>query len=175
MNEAIVWLSFIGFFIAVFPIHIFNYVYVNTDEKYASVNVSAYRIIRILNVNTVKNSFDKMQVNGKEKKVNLNLVQKNSYKIFNNLCLTKIIQLSDFGLLNQNHAYVAFVQNALTTAVYSFIKANGGRTKLKNYTVINLSHDSINYYLKVVGIINVIVISKLIFILLLEKLNDVKN
>ncbi len=175
MNELLVWGSAIGFMFVIFPIHIFNYVYVNTQEKYASINVSAYRLIRLANVNTIKNKPDKMMINGKEKKMNLSFVKSKSLKIFNNLCLTKVIQLSDFGLMNEYSATAALVQNSLTKALYFFIKENGGKTKLKNYIVLNYNHGSVNYYLKLVGIINLLTVGKIILMLIMEKLKDVKN
>lgn len=164
-----------GFFISVFPIHVFNYIYVNTEEKYASVNVSLYRYVKIYNINTVKNNPKMMQVNGKDKKLNINFLKINFYRIFNKLCFYKIVQLSDFGLKNQNNAYVALAQNAASTAVYKFFQVNGNYTKLRNYIVLNEAHSEIRYYAKAVTIINLFVITKIIFIMILEKLNELKN
>jgi hypothetical protein len=175
VNNLLIWFSAIGFLIAIFPIHIFNYVYINTAERYASINVTAYRYLKLFNVNTVNNSFEKMQINGKEKKLNFKILKKNSYKIFNNLCFYKIIQLTDYGLNNSNNAYVALLQNGMTNAAYSFIKLSGSKTKLKNYTILNQTHDSINYYLKVVEIINLLVLAKIFIILISEKIKYDKN
>lgn len=175
VSEALVYLSAIGFFIAVFPIHVFNYAYVSTEQKYASVNVSIFRLIPILNISTVKNSLTKMNVNGKDRQMNSSFISKNALKIFNNLCITKIVQLSDFGLMNSNNVYVAYVQNILTQAVYAFVRINGGKTKLRNYTLLNYEHDYISYYLKLVGVINLMTVGKIFTILLWEKLNELKN
>lgn len=174
MSEVLVYFAFFGFIAALFPIHIFNYVYVSAKDKYASVNVSAYRIIRIFNVNTVKNSLDKMQINGEETKVNFGFIKSKWLKIFNNLCFVKMVQLCDYGLKNQSNAYFALAQKTLTDALFAFIKINGGKTKLKNYIVFNLEHDYINCYLKAVGVINLITVLKIIFILFTEKLNERK-
>lgn len=175
MNEALVYLSAIGFFITIFPIHVFNYAYVSTEQKYASVNVSIFRLIPILNINTVKNSVTKMNVNGKDKQMNSSFISKNALKIFNNLCITKIVQLSDFGLMNTNNVYIAYAQNILTQAVYAFVRINGGKVKLRNYTLLNYEHDYISYYLKLVGVINLLTVGKIFTILLWEKLNELKN
>ncbi len=175
MSDALVYLSAIGFFISVFPIHVVNYVYVTTLQPYASVNVCLYRFIRILNINTVKNSLTKMSVNGKEKKMDKSFINKNALKIFNNLCITKIVQVGDFGIQSEFNIYAAFCQKCLTEAVYAFVRINGGRTKLRNYTLLNYEHDYINYYMKVAGIINLMTIGKIFSILIWEKLNEHKT
>ena len=36
MTDVLVWLAAVGFLISVFPIHIYNYFYINTATKYAS-------------------------------------------------------------------------------------------------------------------------------------------
>jgi len=54
VNEALVYLSAILFLIAIFPVHIINYIYISTGEKYASVNVTVYRLFTLLNINTVR-------------------------------------------------------------------------------------------------------------------------
>lgn len=175
MSEALVYMSAIGFFLAVFPIHVFNYVYLSTTQPYASVNISMFRLIPVFNINTVKNSVTKMSVNGKEKQISTQFISKNALKIFNNLCITKIVQLSDFGIMNQANVYIAFAQNCLTQAIYAFVRVNGGRVKLRNYTLLNYEHENITYYLKLVGVLNLIVVGKIITILLWEKLNELKN
>lgn len=160
-------------FILLFPIHIYNYIYVNSREHYASINISAYRLFRIFNINTVKNSPAKMQINGKDKKIDMRFVRSRSLQIFNNLCITKIIQLGDFGVQSNKCAYLALGQNALAQTLYAFIKMNGGRTKLKNYTVLNEEHGDFLYYAKVVGAINLITVIKIVLILIVEKLNEI--
>ena len=175
VNEAMVYLSAIGFFIVVFPIHVFNYAYISTAQKYASVNVNLFRLIPVFNVNTVKNSLSKVNVNGKEKKMNSSFISKNALKIFNNLCITKIVQLSDFGLLNETNVYIAYAQNCLTQAIYAFVRINGGRVKLRNYTLLNYEHENVTYYLKLVGVINLLTVGKIFAILLWEKINEHKN
>lgn len=175
MNDLLVYLSAIGFFISVFPLHFVNYVYINSGEKYAGLNVTLYSVIRIFNVNTVKNSVNKMQINGKEKEVSPSLVNKNAVRIFNKLCLTKIVQLTDVGLRNDKNCYIALAQSSISQAVYAFVRINGGRTKLKNYIVLNEEHGDIIYYMKVVGIINLITVSKIITLLITEKFNELKK
>lgn len=175
MNDVLVYLTAIGFFISVFPIHVFNYVYITTTQPYASVNVSLFRLIPVFNINTVKNSITKMRVNGSEKKIDTDFFSRNALKIFNNLCITKIVQLSDFGLMDDKNIYIAFTQNCLTQAVYAFVRLNGGKVKLRNYTLLNYEHENITYYLKLVGVINLLTVGKITTILLLEKFYELKN
>lgn len=117
----------------------------------------------------------KMRVNGKEKKVDTSFINRNALKIFNNLCITKIVQLSDFGLMSENNIYIAFAQNCLTQAFYAFVRLNGGKVKLRNYTLLNYEHENITYYLKLVGVINLITVGKIFTLLLWEKLNELKT
>ena len=164
-----------GFLISVFPIHVFNYIYINTEEKYASINVTIFRYIRIYNINTVKNKPNEMQINGKSKNLSFDMLKLDFYKIFNKLCIHKVIQLTDFGIKEQNIAYAAVAQNGITTALYNFLKINGNAVKLRNYTVLNQEHSSIRYYAKAVTIINLFVITKIIIVILMEKINELKN
>ena len=175
VNEAMVYMAAVGFLISVFPIHVFNYIYINTDEKYASINVTIFRYIRIYNINTVKDKPNEMQVNGKSKKMNIDMLKLNFYRIFNKLCIQKVIQLTDFGVKDENSAYAAVVQNGITTAAYSFLQINGNRVKLRNYTILNQEHSAIRYYAKAVTIINLFVITQIILAIILEKLNEHKN
>lgn len=164
-----------GFLISVFPIHVFNYIYINTEEKYASINVTIFRYIRIFNINTVKNKFNEMQINGKSKRLDFDNLKLNFYKIFNKLCIHKVVQLTDFGVKEQNNAYAALAQNGITTAAYNFLQINGNSVKLRNYIVLNQEHSAIRYYAKAVTVINLFVITKIILIILMEKLNELKN
>ena len=170
-----VYMAAVGFMISIFPIHVFNYIYINTEEKYASINVTIFRYIRIYNINTVKDKPNEMQINGKRKKMNVSMLKLNFYRIFNKLCIQKVVQLSDFGVRDENGAYAAVVQNGITTAAYSFLKINENRVKLRNYTVLNQEHSSIRYYAKAVTIINLFVITQIILVIILEKLNERKN
>ena len=175
VNEAMVYVAAVGFLISVFPIHVFNYIYVNTEEKYASINVTIFRFIRIYNINTVKNKPNEMQVNGKSKKINIETLKLNFYRIFNQLCIQKVVQLTDFGVKDENNAYMAVVQNGITTGAYSFLQMNGNSAKLRNYAVLNYEHSSIRYYAKAVTIINLFVITQIILVIIMEKLNELKN
>ena len=174
MNEAVVYMSAVGFALALFPVHLYNYIYINTETKYAGWNICAYRFIRFYNANSVKDRPGEMQVNGKNKKFDFNKFRTKAYEIFNSVCIFKIVQLSDFGLAKQNNAYVALAQNALTVAIYKFIQINGNYAKLRNYTVLNEEHGFVRYYLKSVTIINLFVATKIFAILLMERFN-VKN
>lgn len=165
----------IGFLISVFPIHVVNYLYVNTEEKFASLNITVFRYIRLYNINTIKDKPNEMQINGKNKKMDISALKMNFYKIFNQLCVYKIIQLSDFGVKNQNNAYAALAQNAATTAFYKFLQINGNYCKLRNYAILNEEHEHIRYYAKAVTIINLNVVLKIFAIIIMEKLNEIKN
>lgn len=175
MNVALVIIAAAGFAISIFPIHIFNYIYVNTEEKYASINVTIFRYIRIFNANTVKNKPGKMQINGKEKKMDYKSLKLSFYKIFNMLCIYKVIQLSDYGMRNEKNAYAALAQNGITTTAYKFLQINGNCTKLRNYTILNEEHSSIRYYAKAVTVINLMVVTKIILFIIMEKINELKN
>lgn len=174
MSEALVYISAIAFFIAVFPVHVFIYVYASTAEKYAGINVTLYRLFTILNVNTERppKPDDNKEEDEKDKEKDKLMTPPNWLKIFNNLCLTKIVQLGDYGLQNPDNAYVALANGAVTNAAYTFVKINGGKTKLKNYSVLNYEHDSVNYYLKLAGVVNVITLLKLLLIFYWEKINE---
>lgn len=175
MNEAFIYITAIGFIISIFPIHVFNYIYINTEEKYLSINITLFRFIKLYNINTVKDKPNQLEFNGKNKNMSLLNLKTNFYRVFDKLCVFKIIQLTDFGMKNQNNAYAVLAQNAVTTAAYKLLQVNGNYTKLRNYTVMNEEHSSIRYYAKAVTIINVLVLSKIFLILLMEKLNELKN
>lgn len=171
VNDVLVYLTAISFFIAIFPVHVFNYVYVSTAEKYAGINITIYRLFTILNLNTERKP-KIVKEQEKEKDNNKILTTTNWIEMFNNLCITKIVQLGDYGLQNPDNAYVALANSALTDAFYTFVKINGGKTKLKNYSVLNYEHPHINYYLKLVGIINIITIVKLFTVFIWGKINE---
>lgn len=173
MNEAAVYLAFFGFALSVFPFHIYNYVYINTGEKYASVNAGVYKI-NFFNMNTVRDKPDHIQINGKDKKMNMGKLKLSFYKIFNMLCLFKVVQLGDYGMQSQGNVYVALAQSCFTTAIYKFIQINGNFCKLRNYTVLNEEHSEIHYYAKVVTIINLMVVTKIILLILMETLYEHK-
>ena len=174
MSEAAVYIAAIGFAISIFPIHIYNYAYINTAEKYASFNAGVYKF-NFFNANTVKDKPNEMQVNGKSKKMNMDMLKLNFYKIFNKLCVQKVIQLTDFGVKDENSAYAALAQNGITNAVYGFLRINGNRVKLRNYAVLNQEHSAIRYYAKAVTIINLFVVTQIILVIILEKLNELKT
>ena len=175
VSEALVYIAAACFLLSVFPIHVFNYIYINTEQKYASINVTIFRYLRIYNINTVKDKPNEMQINGKNKKMSLSMLKLNFYRIFNQLCIQKMIQLTDFGIKDEKNAYAAVVQNGITTAAYSFLQINGNRVKLKNYAILNQEHSEIRYYAKAVTIINLFVIAKIILVIIMEKINELKT
>lgn len=170
MDKVLIVLGAVGFFISIFPIHVYNYIYFNSEEKFASLNVTIFRFIRIFNANTIKNNPREISINGKNKKLDKGILNVNFYKIFNQLCIHKIIQLSDIGMQNNDNAYVALAHNSVTTSLYKFLEINDNQVKLRNYTIFNEEHPHIRYYAKAVTVINLIVIMKIIFLIIMEKI-----
>lgn len=175
MSEALIYVACAGFLISYFPLHVYNYVYIDSANKYFSINVTLFRFIRLFNVNSIKDKPGEMEINGKSKKIDLNVIRKQGYNIFNQLCIYKLVQLTDFGLKKDSNAYVALAQNAATMALYKFLKINGNWVKLRNYTIFNNEHGEVQYYLKAVAIINMLVVTKMLAIYLWGKLNELKN
>lgn len=183
VNTAIVYVSAILFALAVFPVHILHYAYVSTMSNYASVNITLYGVYTVLNFNTddklksaLKKRKKKLEAKKqptKDEKDKTGLTPANWVKLYNKICITKIIQLADFGIQNENNVYIALAQKALTDAVYTFVKVNGGsKTKLKNYAILNYEHEHINYYLKLVGVINAITLGRLVLTFFWEKFKN---
>lgn len=171
--NALVYISAILFAISIFPVHITNYIYLSTTENYASVNVTLYRFIRLFNANSVKMKKEEDKPNDGKSNINISEYTNIDFlDIYNKLCITKIVQLGDYGLLNGANAYAALVQNALTQVVYAFVTINGGRTKLRNYSVLNYEHGDVNYYLKLTGVINALSFLKILLIFLMGKKNE---
>lgn len=171
MSTVWVALSAAAFALTIFPIHIRNYVYLNTGQQFAGVNVGVYGL-DIYRINTVKGKPRHMQVNGTDKTLSPSIIKKNFYRIFDKICLYKVIQLTDYGLLKEDNAYVALLHSGLTTAIYKFIQMNGNYCKLRNYTIFNQEHRDIRYFGKIVTILNLFVVTKIIFILITEKINE---
>lgn len=172
VNEAIVYISAIAFFIYVFPVHVFSYVYVSTQDNYFNLNVSLFRLIPLFNFNSkksfkIRNDYD----DGEDSALKLKYPS-HYLDLYNKLCITKIVQVADFGIQKQSNVYALLAQHMVTQGVYSFVKINGGKTKLRNYVVINNEHGYINYYLKLVGVINLMVLLRLIIIYFWSKLNE---
>ncbi len=172
VNEAIVYITTIAFLISVFPVHVFSYVYASTQNGYASLNVSLFRLIPLFNFNSKKPV--KIKGNDGEDKADFPKPKYPSHylDLYNKLCLTKIVQVADFGMQNQNNAYALLAQHVATQGLYSFVKINGGKTKLRNYVVVNNEHGYINYYLKLVGVINLMVLLRLVIIYFWSILNE---
>lgn len=174
MSEAVVYIAAISFAISIFPVHVYNYIYINTADKYASFNAGVYKF-NFYNANTVKDRPNEMQINGRSEKIDPNKLKSDLYRIFNQLCIYKIIQLGDYGVMKEDNAYFVLGQYGMTTAIYKFLQMNGNYCKLRNYTVINCEHAEIRYYAKAVTIINLFVVSKIFLTMILEKLYERKN
>ncbi len=155
-----------------FPVHITNYVYVNSDEKFAGISVRLFGFLRVKNINTIKNVPNKMLVDGKEKDFDGQTLSQMAQILFENTCLTKIIQLGDYGICNNSVCYVSAAQNALSAAVYTYLRNGGCKGKLKNYTILNKEHGNIVYYAKICGAANLLSSIKILIIILSEKINE---
>lgn len=174
MDDATVGIVTAVFVLVVFPVHVYNYLYLNTEIKFASINAGIYKI-SFFNANTIENNPREMQINGKKKKIDPTVFSLNYYRIFKQICVYKIVQLGDFGVRDDKKIYVLLVQNALTNAIYNFLKINRNYCKLKNYTILNEEHSEIRYYAKAVTVLNVIVVLKIMLIILMEKINELKT
>ncbi len=175
MNETLVILAAVGFSITIFPVHLYNYLYINTEEKYASYNIGAYRLINFFNANTVKNKPNEMQINGKNKQIDYRQLKKSIFKIYNSIYIFKIVQLGDYGAKNEANIYAMLIQNAFSDAVYKIMSVGGNYTKLRNYSILNEEHGCVRYYAKIVTIVNLIVVCKIFLIIILEKINEHKK
>ncbi|MGN1103817.1 MAG: hypothetical protein ACI4QI_02980 [Candidatus Coproplasma sp.] len=176
MSEAIIYVSSIAFALYIFPVHVFSYVYVTTQKEYASINISLFKLIPLYR-GTNKIKIDVSDVAGfLNSDSGLKLKYPSHYvDLYNKLCITKIVQVSDFGIQRQSNAYAVLAQHALTQAVYTFVKVNGGKTKLKNYVVINGEHGYINYCIKVVGVINLMALLRLFIVYFWSVINERKT
>lgn len=166
----IVVISAIIFFILLFPIHISDYVYADSYEGYASINVCIYRYIKLFNLNTVKNKPNRMMVNGKDKEINLSHVKANILGIIKRLQIVKIVQLGDYGLLTEVNPYIALIQRFASGWAYSALLLSGSFAKLKNYTILNQVCRDIRYYAKIEIAVNVLTIINIIIYLISEKI-----
>lgn len=170
-------LSVAAFAISVLPVHVYSYAYICSADGQAEVTSSLYKLIPIFGLKLNYHNIQKLASRDKDSAnkndgggTNFNLLE-----IYNKLCILKIIQLSDFGLQSGIGAYAALAQSWLTELLYAFVKCNGGKTKLRNYVVLNREHDNIVYYIKIVGVINLITLSRLFIVYLWGKLNERKN
>ena len=175
VNVALIYVAAIAFILYIFPVHVFSYVFVTTQNNYANVNVSLFRLIPLYK-DTNKLQFDLGSFFNLQNDGEVKLKYPSHYvELYNKLCITKIVQVGDFGIQNPNNAYIALAQHSLTQAVYSFVKINGGKTKLRNFVVLNGEHGYVNYYLKVVGVINLMSLIRLFIIYYWGVLNERKN
>lgn len=166
------WATAATFLILLFPVHINNYIYFDSRRRKGGLTVALYGRLPVLKVNTVEHSLTKMQINGRDKPLDSGFIKSNALKIFNNLSVTKVIQLGDYGMLKDGPAYAAVAQHAAAQALYSFIALNGGKAKLSNYMILNREHGDVAWCAKICGVINLLAVLKIIFIMITEKLNE---
>ena len=170
MENFIVYGACSLFFFSVLPVYVSVYAYADSGQKYASANFCLYRALRFLSVDNDEGG--KLRINGKAAGFNPATALRNGKIVFDNLCVFKVIQLSDFGLQSEAGAYAALAQSAVAFPVYSYISKKGSTCKLKNYVILNEEHGNIKYSAKVVSVINLIAALKILFILLLERVNE---
>lgn len=169
------YIAFFGFSAALFPIYISNYIYLNSEQKYANLNVVIFGKIRLYNINTVKNSPDKLEMNGKSTEIDVGNIRRGALRIFKRIYLVKLIQMADYGLKNEANAYAAAVQYTSAGVLNLLFKACGKTARLKNYVILNHEHSAVVYYAKAVTVINLLTVASLFMIILWEKFNEFKN
>ena len=156
--------------VSLLPVYVSVYAYADSAVKYASANVCLYRFMRIVNMNTAEDGH--MQMNGKDLKINPARAVKGGKAILDNLCLFKLIQLSDFGLKGEACAYGAIAQSAITLPLYKYLELSGSACKLRNYVILNREHGDVKYCAKAVAVINFVAAIKIILMLIMEKDNE---
>lgn len=170
MSEVIFYSTTILFFLSVFPINLYGYAYISSTNKFASFQLSAYKIIPI--VNKQINNHSVLQFNNKGKFVLKN--PKRIKKIFNKICITKIIQLSEFGVQNGNLATLAIMQYGVTHTFYDYLK-DASNTKTVSTVIFNAEHNEFNYCVKIVGVINLFSFLSLLIIYFWSCINERKS
>ena len=113
---------------------------------------------------TNKNLKDLRDAIHKDLKINPARAVKGGKAILDNLCLFKLIQLSDFGLKGEACAYGAIAQSAITLPLYKYLELSGSACKLRNYVILNREHGDVKYCAKAVAVINFVAAIKIILI-----------
>lgn len=173
VNGAVIYLTAIAFALCILPVYVYNYAFISTKDKSLTAKVLIYKLIPIYR-------FEK-RLNGKIKEEHvkaktLKLKYPRHYlDLYNKLCITKIVQICDFGMQNQVNAYAALTQNVFTKAAYGFVKANGEKTKLRNFVLLNEEHGDVVYCIKLVGVVNLVTLIKIGIIYLWSLFNERKS
>ncbi len=160
----IVWLIFITFTLFIFPIYITNYVYVNTEDKYASLNVCLYRYIRFFNANTIQNDPNHMQINGKDKSIDLHAAKWKYLFFLKRLHLCKVVQLGNYGIQKTSGATLAVTQYVANEMLKLSLKNVNLSTKYKNYMLISENFNGLRYYAKTSIVVNIYSLLAMIFL-----------
>lgn len=134
------------------------------------MNVCVYRYIKLININTVKNKPNHMMVNGKDKEVDLSHVKANALGVIKRLQIFKIIQLGEYGIMNDVNPYVALIQRFASNGIYGTLIYSGSYAKLKNYTILNQSGAHLRYYAKIEIAVNALSVINIIIYLISEKI-----
>lgn len=162
-------------FLLLCPLRLDATFYADLGARYASFGVKLFGAVNIYSSDTSRRSPESINENGGEKNLFSELISGAPLKAFNNVCVTRITQLSGFGLARDRGAYAAVVQSCLTDIFYGFIRANGGRTELGNYMLFDASRDDILWSAKVTGYVNALAVIKLFVVLFWEKINERKR
>lgn len=174
MGRALIILSAMGFAIAIFPVHLYSYIFFSTESRRMEVRVSLFKFIPLIRLSLNK-ALQRTEENNKNNVPKKLPKPDTILNMYNKLCITKIVQLIDIGIQDEKNAYFALAQNAATEFLYAFVRINEGRIKLRNYPVLNGEHGYINYYVKLVGVINFIALSRITAIYLWSKIYERKN
>jgi len=161
--------SAILFTLFIFPFHVVSYLYLETNSGAVGFKVTLYNFIPVMRLGN--KSFEKDERGGKKANFNGGGAF-NVYTVFQNLCITEIIQLCVIGAETELGAYLALAQNSVTQVLYGFINNCGGRTKLKNYIVLNSDNSDIGYCAKVCGVINLLTLTKLFILYFWSKIYE---
>ena len=111
-----------------------------------------------------------MLVNGKDRKIDFSHLKANAFGVIKRLQIYKIIQLGDYGLLNEVIPYAALLQSFASGVLYNVLYLSGSFAKLKNYTILNQSGTHIRYYAKIEIAVNALTIINIIIYLISEKI-----
>ena len=168
MENFIVYGGTALFFVSVLPVYVSVYAYADSGKKYASANFCLYRIFRFLNVNTEEDG--RIMSNVKEAGINPAASVRDGKIALDNLCVFKIIQLSDFGLGSEKSAYAALLQSAVTFPLYSYIDKSGSACKLRHYVVLNAEPSEIKYCAEAVRVIHTVVALQLAVVLVMGRI-----
>ncbi len=161
------------FLLCLLPVYTSVYLYADAGRAYFSVDAYLWRFIHPLQLSTADDGG--MRLNGGDLNIGPVAATRAAKVAFDNLCLFKLVQLSDFGLKSGAAAYAALFQRAATFALYKYAELSGSRCKLRNYAVFNAEHGNVVWCGKAVCAVNVVAAAKLLICVLREIGNEDKG